>query len=88
MLIVLLNLKIEKLKTKIKPPFTQAILSDPDVLAYLATLHRKYGIIQIFKANNNFAFICKKFYISRILSEMGEYNNIQSNSTYLKKKLL
>ena len=37
------------------------------------------------KGSNNFAFICKRFYIFIIFSEVGEYNNIQSNFTYSKK---
>ena len=83
------NLKIERLKTKIQSCFTKPILSDPDVLAYLSTLHRKYVIVPIDKASNNFAFICKKFCICK--SE--KYNNIQSNShiqkqTFLKMILL
>ena len=77
-----INLEIEKLKTKIKPSFTKPILSDLNVLAYLAILHPKYVILPIGKAGNNFAFICKKFNISKILSEVEKYKNIQSNSTY------
>ena len=60
------------------------MLSDPDFLAYLATLHRKYVVVLIYKAGNNFAFICKKFYISKILYEVEEYYNIPFNSTYSK----
>ena len=79
MILEKINLKIEKLKTKIKPSFTKPILSDPDVLTYSATLHRKYFFVPIGKASNN--FICKNFYISKILSEVGEYNNIKNNPT-------
>ena len=98
-----INLKIEKLKIKIKPSFTKPILSDPDVLTYLETLHQKYpdvltysatlhrkyvyAIVPIDKASNNFAFICKLFYISKILSKVGKYSNIQSNSVYSKANL-
>ena len=78
------NLKTQKLKTKIKPSLTKPILSDPDVLAYLETRHRKYVIFPIEKASNNFAFICKKFYISKTLSEVGDYRSIQSNFTISK----
>ena len=76
--------KVEKLKAKIKRYFTKPILSDPDVLPYLGTLHRKYVIFPVDKASNNFAFICKKFYISKILSKVGEHNYIQSSSAYSK----
>ena len=45
MILEKINLEIEKLKTKVKPSFTKTLLSDPNVLAYLETLHRKYVII-------------------------------------------
>ena len=70
MILEKINLKKDKLKTKIKPSFKKPLLPDPDVLAYLATLHGKYVIFPIDKASNNFAFVPKKFYISKILSEM------------------
>ena len=57
MILEKINLKIEKSKTKIKPSFTQPTRSDLDVLIYLATLHRKYVIVLIDKASNNFVFI-------------------------------
>ena len=78
------NVKIETLKTKIKPSFTKTLLPDPDVLAYLESLHRKYVIIPINKASKDKAVICKKFYIFEILFEVGEYNNMESNSAYSK----
>ena len=34
------------------------------------------------KVRHNFAFICKMFDISKILSELGQYDNIKSNSTH------
>ena len=45
-----INLKIEKLKIKIKPSFTKPILSDPDVLTYLETLHQKYPDVLTYSA--------------------------------------
>ena len=80
--------KIQKLKTKMKQSFTKPILSDPEVLAYLVTLHQKYVIIPTAKASNNFGFICKKIYISKILYKVGEYNNIQSNFNYSKRNFV
>ena len=69
------------MKTKIKASFTKPVLSDPDVLAYLETRHQNYVIVPIDKARDGFAFIGKKFYISKNFSEAGDYNNIQSNFT-------
>ena len=45
---------------------------------YLALVHKKYVIVPIDKASNNFVFIYKNFYVSKLLSEIS--NN---NSTYL-----
>ncbi len=51
----------------------------------LSELHEKYVIEPIDKDANNFAFICKKFYISRLLSELGV--NGQPNTTYVRSDL-
>ena len=34
-------------------------------------IHKHFVIVTVDKANNNFAFICKKFYISKIKEELG-----------------
>ena len=57
MILEKINLKIGNLRTKTKPFFTKATFSHTDVLAYLETLHRRYAIVPIDKASNNFAFI-------------------------------
>ena len=66
-----INLKIQKLKTKIKPSFTKPILSDPNVVAYLGTLYRKYVMVRIDKANIKFAIICKTFIFLKFLLNLG-----------------
>ena len=52
-------------------------------MAYLEELRRHFVIVPIDKAANNFSFICKKYYVSRILQEVGlngspstTYNNV------------
>ena len=67
-------IKNRKFKTKIKSSFTQPVLCYPHFLGYLETLHRKYVVVLII--GKNFEFICKKFYNSKILPELGKYNNI------------
>ena len=47
------------------------VLGDPEVIEYLQQLHRHFVIVPIDKAANNFSFICKKYYISKILHEVG-----------------
>ena len=66
--------KIKLLKTKLTPKSTKPTLKDPDVISYLENLQRKFVIVTIDKASNNFAFICKKFYVSKLLSEVS--NNL------------
>ena len=55
------------------------ILKDPDVRAYLKDLQKKFVIVTVDKASNNFAFICKRFYVSRTLKEITD-NNTYSKS--------
>ena len=71
----LLNMVKEKnkLKQKIQPRQTKPILRDPDVKSYLDALHNRFIIID--KSANNFAFICKKYYISELLAEVGPSNS-------------
>ena len=47
------------------------MLSDPNFLAYLETLHRNYVIALIDKPSDDFALICKWFYIFKVLSQVG-----------------
>ena len=61
---------------------TNPILSQPDVQEYLRELKEKYVIVTIDKAANNFAFICKKFYVAKIFQEVGIPDN--NNNTYAK----
>ena len=68
---------IEKMKKKTKVRVTKSVLKDPDVQAYLESFHRKFVIVPIDKASKNFSFVCKKFYISKLISE------ISGNDTYL-----
>ena len=70
--------KIAFLKNKLTPQNTKPVLKDPDVKSYLESLHKKYVIVTIDKAANNFAFICKQFYINKLLSEVSN-----TSPTYL-----
>ena len=70
----LVNRKIDMLKHK--------ILKDPEVKKDLEKLHRRFVIVPIDKASNNYAFICKSFYVSKLLDEVGVNGN--PNPTYSK----
>ena len=80
------NTIVDKVKERINilkrrfPSQRKHTLQDPNVKQYLDNLHNKFVIVTIDKAANNFAFICKKYYIIRLLSEVGVPNG--DNPTY------
>ena len=51
----------------------------------LSSLHDKFVVTTVDKASNNYAFICKKFFILVLLNELGFDNNFIpiGNMTYL-----
>ena len=53
----------------------KSILSDSEVTSYLKDLHSNFVLVPIDKASNNIAIICKRFYIERLLSEVGLSEN-------------
>ena len=63
--------KIRKLKLTRRPQPTKPILKDEDALAYLKELQSKYVMVPIDKAANNISIICKRFYVMRLLKEVG-----------------
>ena len=81
-----INLKIEKLKTKIKPSFTKPILSDADVLAYLETLHRKYVLVPIDKARMTLRLFAKNFIFVKFFLKWGSITT--SNQFHIFKSKL
>ena len=46
-------------------------MNDPVVIEYLKQLQDRFVIVPIDKAANNFSFICKKYYVSKLLEEVG-----------------
>ena len=67
---------IDKIKSQIDkniivPEQTKPILNDPIVIEYLKQLQDRFVIVPIDKAANNFSFICKKYYVSKLLEEVG-----------------
>ena len=63
--------KITELKQIIKHKQTKLVLRNPYVKKHLEELHRKFVIVTIDKASNNFAFICRKYYIPKLLAEVS-----------------
>ena len=58
------------------------MLKQDAVIEYLHELHKKYALVQIDKAANNIAIICKKYYVTVILKEIGILD--AGNKTYAK----
>ena len=63
--------RIAHIKDKHKPQQAKPTLKDEDALACLRNLHEKFVVVPIDKASNNVAIICKKFYIDKLLQEVG-----------------
>ena len=63
---------------------SQNIFEQVNVKQYLKQLHVRFVIVPVDKASNNFAIICKKFYIETLMKELGinqEYE-ITGNKVY------
>ena len=58
------------------------MLKQNAVIEYLNELHEKYVFVPIDKADNNIAIICKKYYVTVILKEIGILD--AANETYEK----
>ena len=58
------------------------MLKQDIVIEYLHELHEKYVLVPIDKAANNTARICKKYYVTVILKEIGILD--AGNETYEK----
>ena len=74
--------KISYLKRKVKHQKVNPVLSRPEVISYLETLHSKFVLVPIDKAANNVSVICKRFYVEVILKEIGILG--EGNKTYVK----
>ena len=63
--------KIYQLKFFVKPKATKPVQKNDSSLSCLENLKQQFVLVPIDKAANNIAFICKAFYIKRILDEVG-----------------
>ena len=67
----LVDQRVKILKRKKVPSATKQVLKDAEALSALADLHSKFVVVPIDKASNNVALICKRFYIQKLLDEVG-----------------
>ena len=70
-IVELVDNRIRVLKSRNVPSATKPILQDQEVLTSLSELHSKFVIVPIDKAANNVAIICKRFYIQKLINEVG-----------------
>ena len=70
-IITALDDKINHLKSFVKPKAVKPVLKNDVSLSCLVKLQQQFVLVPIDKASNNIAFICKYFYIRRILDEVG-----------------
>ena len=76
----LVDRRIAQLKSKRVASTPKPVLDDEMVKAALSEIHEKFVIVPIDKASNNVAIVCKRFYIQKLLDEVGVPGN--SSSTY------
>ena len=63
--------QIKSLKNSKQIYNTSPVLQDEEVWKYFKDLQTKFCIAPIDKASNKLSFICKKFYVSKLLDETG-----------------
>ena len=79
----IVNTKIRKLQRQVTQP-PDPILTDKDVKTCLEQLHDKYVFVPADKAANNVIIICKHFYLSVIVKELGLLQSDVCSNTYEK----
>ena len=67
----LIDKKINDLRYKIIPHKCIDVFNDTEVIDNLEELHRKFVVVPIDKATGNISLICKRFYASVIINELG-----------------
>jgi hypothetical protein len=79
----LIHEKLEKLRAKCRRyDQTGEILKKPEVRLALEELHQRFVFCVVDKASNNFAIICKKFYLMNLGKELGLDSGRFGNHTY------
>ena len=65
-----LKRRIQRLKCSVNTRH-ESIFCDPEVDKELSRLHENFVIVPADKASNNYTFVCKKYYISILIEELG-----------------
>ena len=75
-----LKRRIRRLKRSVNTRH-ESIFCDPEVVRELSRLHENFVIVPADKASNNYTFVCKKYYVSILIEELG-LNSLPGNPTY------
>ena len=75
-----LKRRIRRLKRSVNSRH-ESIFCDPEVVRELSRLHENFVIVPADKASNNYTFVCKKYYVSILIEELG-LNSLPGNPTY------
>ena len=75
-----LKRRIRRLKRSVNTRH-ESIFCDPDVVRKLFRLNENFVIVPADKASNNYTFVCKKYYVSILIKELG-LNWLPGNPTY------
>ena len=67
----LVDQRVEILKSKMVLSVTKPVLEGEEALSALTDLHSNFVVVPIDKASNNVAIICKRFYVQKLLDEVG-----------------
>ena len=76
----LLKRRIRRLKRSVNIRH-ESIFCDPEVVRELSRLHENFVIVPADKASNNYIFVCKKYYVSIVIEELGLIS-FPGNPTY------
>ena len=63
----------------------ESIFCDPEVVIELSRLHENFVIVPADKDSNNCTFVCKSYYVSILIEELG-LNSLPGNPTYNHQK--
>ena len=75
-----LKRRIRRLKRAVNTRH-ESIFCDPEVVRELSRLHENFVIVPADIASNNYTFVCKKYYVSILIEELG-LNSLPGNPTY------
>ena len=83
-------MKIKRLKSNVNQHQSKPVLCDNAIKTNFDSLHRRFASRAVEKVANNYALICKIFYINRLPAEVGIFNNCNTKtySRYIKRRYI